>query len=99
MNEKQVLWIILFLSSIFFSWQFFNGLGVFLTYVEEFDYMAMYFVWAIICLVIERIILKKLAKGKNIKTYFGLAIPFQTDQVLSILIGLLIHFYNRFWVN
>ena len=36
--------------------------------------------------------LKKLIKGNDIKTFLGMAYPFQTAQLLSVLLGLFINF-------
>ena len=97
---QKLIWCIYFLLSIFFSWQIFQGLDIFLfAFKASFNIRSLYFIWAVICLVLERQTLKKLIKGKDSKTYFGLVYPFQTVQILSILLGLLISFSLRTYGN
>ena len=93
MIMKKILWIIFFLLSIFFSWQFFQGVYIFLLgYKGSWSLRITYLIWALICLVVEIPTLKKLIKGKDIKTFLGMAYPFQTAQLLSVLLGLFINF-------
>ena len=51
--------------------------------------------FGIISLILESSVLKKIVKGKDLKTYFGLAFPFENQQIISILIGILIHYSTR----
>ena len=89
---QKFLWIIFFLLSIFFSWQIFQGVHIFFfAYKAILKLRINYLIWALICLTIEIPTLKKLIKGKDIKTFLGIAYPFQTAQLLSILIGLFIY--------
>ena len=89
-----------FLLSIFLSWQIFQGLDIFLFLNKtNFNIRNLYFIWAVICFVLERPILKKLLIGNDLKTYFGLAYPFQTIQILSVLIGLFITLSLRTYGN
>ena len=93
---KKISWISYFLLSSFLSWQAYQGLEIFFLRPLS-DYSAYhksyYLVAALICIVLERPVLKKLVKGNNVKTFFGLAYPFQTNQLVSILFGIFISLY------
>ena len=90
---KKVSWIFYFLLSSFLAWQAFQGLEIFFVRPiidYPFSWKSMYLMWAIICILLERHILKKLVRGKDVKTFFGLAYPFQTNQLVSIFFGIFI---------
>ena len=73
---KKVSWIFYFLLSSFLAWQAFQGLEIFFVRPiidYPLSWKSMYLMWAIICILLERHILKKLVRGKDVKTFFGLA--------------------------
>ena len=56
-----------------------------------------YILTGIIFIILERSVLKKIIEGKDLKTYFGIAVPFNNEQIISVLIGVLIHYSINLW--
>ena len=93
---KKISWFLFFSLSIFFSWQFIQGFHIFLfAHKANSNFRIMYLMWAILCLIVERPVLKKLLRDKKLKTYFGIGYPFVTEQISSIMLGFFMYFYLR----
>ena len=56
-----------------------------------------YILTGTIFIILERSVLKKIIEGKDLKTYFGIAVPFNNEQIISVLIGVLIHYSINLW--
>ena len=57
----------------------------------------IYIITGTIFIILERSVLKKIVEGEEVKTYFGIAFPLKTEQVISVLTGVLIHYSISLW--
>ena len=102
MHQKNVSKIVYFLISTICSWQIFRSINVLLgtpgyslagSLQDASNLKLLFIVWGIFFTITERIVLKKLNNSKDSTTYFGIAYPFQMQQVLSILLGIIISLF------
>ena len=97
--NKKIQKILLFILSILFSYISFTCWKYVFTidFSQARDMGNTYILTGTIFIILERSVLKKIVEEKELKTYFGIAFPFNTEQIISILIGVLIHYSISLW--